>query len=122
MTSIKRSIPFLLLAAQVFAHHSVAAEFDVNRTVTVEGHVDKVQWLNPHVLIWVKAPNGSTVQLELLPPNVLKRQGINQDLVKEGDPLTVTFWPAKDRASNVGNALTFVLGDGRKIEFPRNLG
>jgi hypothetical protein len=119
---MKRSIPFLLLAAQVFGHHSVSAEFDMNRTVTVEGRVDKVQWTNPHALVWVKLANSTTLQFELPPPHTLKRQGITQDFVKEGDPITVTFWPAKDSASNVAHALTFLVADGRKIEFPRGLG
>ena len=42
------------------AHHSFAAEFDASQPVTVNGAVNKMDWVNPHSWIYVdvKEPEG----------------------------------------------------------------
>ncbi|HEY3244017.1 MAG TPA: DUF6152 family protein, partial [Phycisphaerae bacterium] len=39
------------------AHHSFAAEFDSQKPVTVQGAVDKVEWTNPHIWVYVDVKN-----------------------------------------------------------------
>jgi hypothetical protein len=36
------------------AHHSFAAEYDRDRTITVTGVVQKLEWTNPHARIYVE--------------------------------------------------------------------
>ncbi len=43
----------LLAAAPIFGHHSVSAEFDVNRQITYAGVVTRVEWSNPHIYFYV---------------------------------------------------------------------
>ena len=38
----------LAVAAQVFAHHSFAAEYDSQKPVKITGNVTRVDWQNPH--------------------------------------------------------------------------
>ena len=42
-----------LPVAPVFAHHSVSAEFDLSKRITLEGRVTKIEWMNPHVYLYV---------------------------------------------------------------------
>jgi Family of unknown function (DUF6152) len=109
----------LCLATFAQAHHSVAAEFDSSKPVTLTGTVHKVMWMNPHIYthIAVKAANGETLiyRIEGGPPNALFRQGWRKDSLRVGDVVTVTGARAKNPESmNVGQA-TITAADGRKI-------
>ena len=107
-----------LAALPLCAHHSFAAEFDQSKPITLEGAVTKVEWLNPHVYIYldVKGPNGKVVNwaLEGGPPNSLYRQGWRKDSLKLGDHITVTAYLAKD-ASSTASIRLVTTPDGRKV-------
>lgn len=101
------------------AHHSVAAEFDVNKPITFKGTIKKVDWTNPHIYTSVetKTPDGKTVvyRVEGGPPNSLFRQGWRKDSLKIGEEVTVSGIRAKREDSmNVGQA-TITTADGRRI-------
>jgi hypothetical protein len=42
------------------AHHSFAAHFEMDRFAEVEGRITAIEWINPHVLIYVEAPPGTS--------------------------------------------------------------
>ena len=112
--------------APLLAHHSVPAEYDISKTLTIRGIVTKTEWMNPHARFWVDAKNDDgTVanwEMELPPPNALKRQeGGKLDFVKQGDQVTVVLWRAKD-GSRLAHALTLTAPDGRVMNFPRGWG
>ena len=54
-------IVLLAAAVSVSAHHSFSAEFDASKTVTLEGKVVMMEWVNPHswLHIDVTNPDGS---------------------------------------------------------------
>jgi hypothetical protein len=109
----------LLGTATARAHHSVAAEFDVNKPITFKGTIKKVDWTNPHIYTSVetKGADGKTVvyRVEGGPPNSLFRQGWRKDSLKVGEEVTVSGIRAKrDDSMNVGQA-TITTADGKKI-------
>ena len=69
----------LAAALPMAAHHSVAAEFDSTKPVTIKGTVTKLEWMNPHAWIYVDVKNEQGVvekwQLEFGAPNELVRRG-----------------------------------------------
>ena len=61
-----------------YAHHAFATEFDVNRQVTLEGKVTKVELINPHSWIHIEViQDGKPVtwMVEGGSPNALVRRG-----------------------------------------------
>ena len=43
----------LSAAATPVAHHSVAGQFDSTKAITLKGVVSKVDWMNPHVYVYL---------------------------------------------------------------------
>jgi len=105
-------------AAPAFAHHSFAAEFDDKQPVTLRGTVAKVEWLNPHVWLYVdvKDESGAVAhwQCEGGAPNGLTRQGWSKSSLKPGDEVIVEGFHAKD-ATNTCSSRTVKLPDGRRL-------
>jgi Family of unknown function (DUF6152) len=108
----------LLFALPLLAHHSFAAEYDNNKPIKFSGKVTKVEWMNPHIYVYVDAKDDSgkmvNYAVEGGAPNGLYRQGWRKDTLKTGDPISIEGFLAKD-GSNTVNARTWVLPDGKKV-------
>ena len=67
--------------------------------ITITGTVNKVQWTNPHIWVWidVKDENGKVVTwgLEGMSPNFLARRGWSRTTLKAGDEVTVKLNPLR---------------------------
>src|SRR5579863_5354941 len=94
-------VVLLLAAAPVLAHHSFAAEFDSSKPVTLRGTITKVNWMNPHVYVWIDAADSSgqvtNWMIESAAPNFLIGLGWSKGSVKPGDVLTIQGYISKDQ-------------------------
>src|SRR5687767_8199909 len=90
----------------VSTHHSVAGQFDVTKMITLTGVITKVDWMNPHIYLFLDArDDGGTVTswaLETLPTAMMRKAGLTRDDVagKSGEVVTVTARPARDGRKN----------------------
>jgi hypothetical protein len=101
------------------AHHSFAAEFDVNKVVHLEGTVVKFAWVNPHswLYISVKKPDGAMEEwkIEGGAPSALLRRGWNRNSLPAGTKIVVNAFQARDGATRA-SARDIVFPDGRKLD------
>ena len=71
--------------------------------VALEGVVTRYEWANPHVYIWLAAPDASGEavewEIEAQPPAMLRRMGWSQDTLSVGDTIQATGNPARNRAA-----------------------
>jgi len=94
-------ILIVALTAPILAHHSVSAEFDSTKPVTLTGTVTNVDWMNPHTYVFVDvndntAGKARTWACELTSPNELARRGFTRGSIKVGMSVRVTGTRAKD--------------------------
>lgn len=84
------------------------------KVVTLTGTVTKVDWTNPHAVIYMDAKdaagNPQHWSLELSAPLLMQRFGWTKDSIKAGDQLVAETHPAKNGAPvGASAAATFVL-------------
>ena len=105
-----------LSAATLRAHHSFAAQYDVNKSITIEGTITKVEWMSPHVYFYVDVETEGRVLnygVENGAPTRLFRQGWQPDTLKEGDIVTVAGSLARDGSPLVNASV--VTMNGRRL-------
>ena len=105
-------------AVPVLAHHSFAAEFDVDKPVTLKGTLTKMEWVNPHgwLHIDVLGPDGKVVNwsIEAGAPNALLKRGLRSTDFPIGSEVVIEGYRAKG-GNPVANGKTVTFKDGRNF-------
>ena len=110
----------LAAAGSLWAHHSPSAIFEMSKKFTMTGMVTKVDWVNPHIVVFIdaKGENGTeSWKLESNPPAWFRRVGVSRvDFAKAiGQTVTVEGVRAKD-GSLYGYLQKITLPDGVALE------
>lgn len=112
---------FLAVTSGATAHHSFAVFFNTDdKVVRLTGVVKDFQFRNPHGVITLVVPNGSTTVIwraETNSPSILRRRGWSPDSLRVGDKVTLEGWPARD-GTNYIRLRSARLSDGRVIGAP----
>ena len=101
------STGLLLAALPALAHHSMSAKYDTNQSVILQGTIQKITWNNPHVRLYLQAPDkgvrDASWEFELGSPNLLLQNGWKLGTFRQGDHVVVRAYPARD-GSRLGYA------------------
>jgi Family of unknown function (DUF6152) len=90
----------------VAAHHS-SAMFDYSRSLTIEGTVKELRWVNPHVSLLILGTTEASGEptdwlLETTSPSILVRLGWTRTSLKAGDRVRAQIFPLSDREQHGG--------------------
>jgi hypothetical protein len=100
------------------AHHSLAAEFDVDKKVEISGTITEMKWTNPHAWLYVDVTDaaGQTQNwaVEFGSPNQLYRRGWSKQDLPAGASVTVVGYAPRDNSQRV-SATDVTLPDGRTL-------
>src|SRR5687767_14555394 len=92
------------LSAPASAHHSFAAFYLEEQSVSIEGVVTEFHYVNPHAWVYIAARDVEgvlrTVGAEWSNPARLAQAKIGKDTLKPGDRVIVTGSPARDTAQD----------------------
>lgn len=105
------------LSPRPAAHHSTTAQFDVTHRMTLTGTLTKVDWVNPHIFVFMNAMDGTAWKLESNPPAWFRRVGVSRaDFAKAiGQTVTAEGNRAKD-GSQFAYLVKVTFADGSSLE------
>jgi hypothetical protein len=113
------ALSYMVVGGRASAHHSIQAQFDINKTISITGTVARIEFINPHsyLTLNVKDAEGKTTKwaFEMTAVQQLRRAGLSRadrGGLKTGDEVTVTALASRD-GSNSGLAQEIKTADGR---------
>jgi hypothetical protein len=87
-------------AATVTAHHSFAAFYHEDQSISIEGRITEFHYVNPHAWVYIEAVDVEgilrVVGAEWSNPARLSQQQVRKDTLKPGDQVVITGSPARD--------------------------
>ncbi|HXD19820.1 MAG TPA: DUF6152 family protein [Vicinamibacterales bacterium] len=89
----------VIATAPALAHHGFDTEYDASKKFTLSGVVQKVEWQNPHMRVYVDVTDASgkvtTWNMEMTSPNTVRRQGWGPKDLVAGEKVTFTTYGGK---------------------------
>lgn len=107
-----------IFAGSLFAHHGRGTTYDMKKRVTLKGTVSRVEWRNPHVVIYmrVKDADGKVVTwgFENAGVSQMAQAGYNRNTLTVGQEITAIVNPAANGAPTA-IVVKVILADGSEI-------
>jgi Family of unknown function (DUF6152) len=105
------AVAVVTVGGRALAHHSFAATYIENQSVTIEGQLVQFLLRNPHsfVHVDVKEKDGSVVRyvVEWGSPAQLGVQGVSRDTLKPGDHVVISGNPGRNAEDHRVRLLKF---------------
>jgi len=112
--------------AALSAHHNMSAAFDFDQRLTRTGPLNKVDWRNPHIYLWVDTKNDQGQvekwSFEGPAPNFFLSRNIKRADFDNAISKTITVEASRARDGSLSGLIRIVkLPDGREISLcPQN--
>jgi len=107
------------LTAPIAAHHGFDTEYDASKKFTLTGVVQKVEWQNPHMRVYVDVTDANgkvtTWNMEMTSPNTVRRQGWGPKDLVAGEKVTFTTYGGKVVETRGSLVTIKKLSDGREL-------
>ena len=98
------------------AHHSFAAVYDMQQSITVKGTIVQVRLTNPHSWFYLDVKNDAGEierwAFEAGTPSGMIRNGYKASVIKQGAEVTITGFHARDASQHMGMLRQLVTADG----------
>jgi hypothetical protein len=108
----------LFAGLALWGHHSLTAEYDQSKPISLTGTFTQLDWRNPHAWIYLNVKNASggvdNWRCELGSPNAMTRVGFSRDSIKEGEEIVLDGILAK-KGTNICSTRVVKSKDGRTI-------
>ena len=82
------ALALLGIASTAVAHHP--PRFERCQRFTFTGQLERIEWTNPHVLLFIQADSGASHLVGWLNVQGLSRAGIHADTLRVGDHVVVS--------------------------------
>jgi hypothetical protein len=114
-------VTLLFAAGPAWAHHSPSAVFDMTKQFSLTGTLMKVDWINPHIVVFIdaKKDDGSVEnwKFESNPPSWFRRVALARDDFAKAIGQTVTVEGVRAKAGGLyGYLLKITFPDGNSME------
>ena len=83
------------------AHHSNPLYFDMSTAITLEREVLRMEWINPHILLFLQTKNEkgeseTWIIQGATPSNALRQMGTAKDRIKPGISIAARVFPPRN--------------------------
>lgn len=111
----------LLVALPALAHHSVASEYDLTKSIDLKGTLVQMEWINPHCMLHLEVTNAdgskTTWIFQTTAASALRQKGLaraENGGLSVGMQLEISGYASKNGAAR-GYIKTLKMPDGRVI-------
>ena len=94
-------VVMLAALAPAAAHHTYVTKYDSSKRMTLSGTISNVRYQNPHIFFDLTT-SGKTWSVETESLSVARSSGLTEQFLVEGAKATVTGWPARSGATELG--------------------
>jgi len=94
--------------------------FDMKNATSIGGRVAKLEWVNPHISLWLYVPKPAQKgQYDLWRfqsdnPGMALTHGWTKDTLKISEPITIYYFPLNNRQHG-GYLIRIVRADGKEL-------
>ena len=94
-------VVLVAISVPATAHHSNPFYFDMSKAITLEGEIVRLEWINPHILLYLQSTNAKGEQETWILQgaslnNAVRQIGSMKERLKPGMRISARVWPSRN--------------------------